>query len=192
MPDNSPDIAASQRTRLLGAGIVLLEAHLDGAKPSVVVAGAGEERVRLAIMDDLGAGVAVEIAGELPRRLIPRRCVGHMEREERRLQLRFVLRGDEHVDDIVVAEDDASVVVYGIVCASVAGTRGDAYEGPWHVYLERPLGDRVVIDAVTGSPVPYKNVFAALARGSGEVSGGGTLTRAAGRSRRPRERGAGP
>jgi hypothetical protein len=133
------------------------------------IAGAGEERVRVAITDELGAGVDMEIAGELPRQHMPRRCVGHMEREERRLQLRFVLRGDEHVDDIVVAEDDACVVVYGIVCTSVAGTARDACEGPWHVYLDRPLGDRMVIDGVTGSPVPYKNVSAGLARDRGAV-----------------------
>jgi hypothetical protein len=87
--------------------------------------------------------------------------------------------GDEHVDDIVVAEDDACVVVYGIVCTSVAGSGRDAYEGPWRVYLERPLGDRMVIDGVTGSPVPYKNVFAELARDCGEAPGGRTATRAA-------------
>jgi hypothetical protein len=91
-----------------------------------VVAGAGEERVELAIADELGTAVDVEIAGELPRRHVPRPCVGQMEREERRLQLRFILRGDEHVDDIVVAEDDQSVVVYGIVCTLVAGTDRDA------------------------------------------------------------------
>ncbi len=169
MPDNSPDIAAKQRPRLLRAGIVLLENDLDGAKPSVLVAGAGEERVRLAVVDDLGEGIDVEIAGELPRRHVPRPCAGFMEREERRLQLRFVLCGDEHVDDIVIAEDDACVVVYGIVCTSVAGTGRDAYEGPWHVHLDRPLGDRVVIDAGTGSPVPYKNVFAEPARDYGEA-----------------------
>ena len=48
------------------------------------------------------------------------------------------------------------------MCTSVAGTSRDAYEGPWHVYLDRPLGDRVVIDGVTGSPVPYKNIYAEL------------------------------
>jgi hypothetical protein len=85
-----------------------------------------------------------------------------MEREPGRLQLRFVLRGDEHVDDIVVAEDDETVVVYGIVCASVAGTDGPAWEGPWHVYLGQPLAGRVVIDGVTGSPVPYRNIYAEL------------------------------
>jgi hypothetical protein len=87
-----------------------------------------------------------------------------MEREARRLQLRFVLCGDEHVDDIVLAEDDESVVVYGIVCTSVAGTNGRAWEGPWHVYLGQPLGDRAVIDGVTGSPVPYRNIYAELCR----------------------------
>ena len=168
MPENSPDLAAAQRTRLLRAGIVVLEEDLNGARPNVVVAGASEERVALAIADELGAAVGVEIAGELPRRHMPRPCVGHMEREERRLQLRFVLRGDEHVDEIVVAEDDDCVVVYGIVCTSLAGTGGDTYEGPWHIYLDRPLGDRGVIDGVTGSPVPYKNVFAELAQDDGE------------------------
>jgi hypothetical protein len=76
--------------------------------------------------------------------------------------LRFVLRGDEHVDDIVVAEDNESVVIYATVCASVAGMDGQAWEGAWHVYLGQPLADRVVIDGVTGSPVPYKNIFAEL------------------------------
>jgi len=109
-------------------------------------------------MDELGAAVSVDIAGELPRRHVPRPCVGHMEREERRLQLRFVPRGDEHVDEIVVAEDDDCVVVYGIVCTPAAGSR----RRPVAVHLDRPLGDRVVIDGVTGSPVPYKNIYAEL------------------------------
>jgi hypothetical protein len=30
------------------------------------------------------------------------------------------------------------------------------------VYLAQPLADRIVIDGVSGSPVPSKNVFAEL------------------------------
>jgi hypothetical protein len=30
------------------------------------------------------------------------------------------------------------------------------------VYLDQPLADRVVIDGVTGSPVPYRNIYAEL------------------------------
>jgi hypothetical protein len=41
---------------------------------------------------------------------------------------------------------------------------GPRYEAPVHVSLDRPLGDRAVIDGVTGEAVPYKNVYAALSR----------------------------
>ena len=44
-----------------------------------------------------------------------------MEREPGRLQLRYVTCGDEHIDDIEVAEDDDFVVVLGTVCTSVIG-----------------------------------------------------------------------
>jgi hypothetical protein len=54
-------------------------------------------------------------------------------------------------------------VVFATVCASIGGEAGaHDYEGPWHVYLERPLGVRVVIDGVSGNGVPYKNVYAGL------------------------------
>ena len=39
----------------------------------------------------------------------------------------------------------------------------------FHVYLESPLGDRTVIDGVSGDAVPYKNVYAALGRGPGAL-----------------------
>lgn len=139
MAGNSRDISDAQRTKLLRAGVVLLDYDLGARHPWAVVTGAGAERVERVVADELGVAVDVEIAGDVPRRLMPRPCVGHMEREPGRLQLRFVLRGDEHVDDIVQAEDDESVVVYAIVCASVAGMDGQAWEGPWHVYLGQPL-----------------------------------------------------
>ena len=70
--------------------------------------------------------------------------------------------GDEHIDDIEVAEDDDCVVVLGTVCTAVMGEDGDAVECPYHNYLERPLGDRVVIDGFGGEPVPFKNVYAEI------------------------------
>lgn len=84
-----------------------------------------------------------------------------MEREAGRLQLRFVLWPDEHVDDIVVAEDATTVAVLGTVCTPETGGR-ECCEVPCHVYLERPLGDRAVVDGLTGQPVPYKNVYETL------------------------------
>jgi hypothetical protein len=39
----------------------------------------------------------------------------------------------------------------------------DQVEAPFHVYLDEPLGERRVIDALTGREVPYKDVWAELA-----------------------------
>ena len=35
----------------------------------------------------------------------------------------------------------------------------DTVGHPYHVYLKQPLGERDVIDAVVGLPVPYFNVY---------------------------------
>ena len=85
-----------------------------------------------------------------------------MEREAGRLQVRFELRGKEHVEDIVVAEEEGAVVVFGTVCTALEGAEGDRCEVPCHVYLKEPLGDRTVIDGTTGEVVPYKNVYAEM------------------------------
>ena len=130
----------------------------------VDVAGGHEEWVIPAVQAQLGPDVHVNVPGRLPRRLRPRRCVGYKEREPGRLQLRYVLVGDEHLDEIVVAEDDSSVVVYATICTSVIAETGEATEGPWHVYLDRPLGDRAVIDGFGGVPVPYKDIYRELER----------------------------
>jgi hypothetical protein len=68
---------------------------------------------------------------------VRRRCVGHMEREPGRLQLRYVLRGDDEM----------------------------------YVYLDRPLGDRTVVDGVGGQPVPYVNVYAQLSHDEAGANG---------------------
>jgi hypothetical protein len=159
MADNCPGIAPEQRTALLRHGVVVLDSELDGPCPRIVVTGAGAARVQTLVAQHLGVEVDVEVWSDLPRELRPLRCVGYMEREAGRLQVRFVLRGDEHVDDIVVAEDDAEVVVFATVCTAVAGDGGNAWEGPWHVYLDRPLGDRTVVDGSSGASVPFVNVY---------------------------------
>jgi hypothetical protein len=160
MPSDDTWINAADRVALLRHGIVALESDEAGLRLGVT--GAGEDRVRETIARRLGSDVTVEVLGDLPRRLEPRPCVGYMEREPRRLQLRFALRGDQHVDEVVVAEDETTVVVFATVCTSVRGEPRAWCEGPVHVYLESALGDRTVIDGVSGDAVPYKNVYAAL------------------------------
>jgi hypothetical protein len=56
------------------------------------------------------------------------------------------------------------VVVFATVCTAVAGESGRAWEGPWHVHLDRPLGDRTVVDGGSGANVPYVNVYDRLVR----------------------------
>jgi hypothetical protein len=141
-------ISAEDRVALLRKGIVVIEADATRGRLRVGVTGGGVDRV----VD----------AGLLPRRLLPLRCVGHKEREPGRLQLRFVVSDDEHVDDIVVAEDAATVAVLGTVCTPESGEDREYCEVPCHVYLERPLGHRTVVDGVTGEAVPYKDVYAKL------------------------------
>jgi hypothetical protein len=109
---------------------------------------------------------------ETPRRLGPRGCVAHREREPGRLQLRFVLSLDEDMHEIVVVENEDSVQVFAIVCGPVTSRSSERVDAPWHVYLERPLGRRRVIDALSGRDVPYRNVLAELAADYGLQYGG--------------------
>jgi hypothetical protein len=97
-----------------------------------------------------------------PRRLTPRSAVGYCEREPGRLQVRLVVDRDEHIDDILVDENDDSVVIFASVCAPTTGAWRDQMDAPFHVYLGQPLGERKVIDALSGREVPYRNVWAEL------------------------------
>jgi hypothetical protein len=158
MTETESLVGATERVELLRHGIVVVEEDAT----YVAVTGAGLARVHEIAERILGEGVTVEVWGGTPREIRPNRCRGHMEREEGRLQVRYALRGDEHVDDIVVAEDERTVVVFGTVCTAVAGEHGEGCEAPCHVYLNSPLGDRTVVDGTTGEVVPYKNVWAEL------------------------------
>ena len=107
-----------------------------------------------------------------PRRLAPRSCVAYCEREPGRLQVRLVVDRDEHIDDIVVIEDDDSVVVCASICSPTTGARRDQIDAPFHVYLEEPLGERKVVDALSGRAVPYRHVLAEIAAEQALRNGG--------------------
>jgi hypothetical protein len=152
-------VAPQDRAALLRQGIAVVDAEYENGRLHVEVTGRPDERVLDAVKERFGPATAVSIVDDLPRRLYARPCVGQMEREEKRLQLRYVHWPDEHVDDILVVEDDESVVVFGMMCVSAGIKPGDACESPYHVYLDRPLGGRTVYCGVSGEPVPYKNVW---------------------------------
>jgi hypothetical protein len=62
---------------------------VEAAGLRVGVAGYGEARVRRIVASRLGDAVTIDVLGDVSRRLEARRCVGWMEREPGRLQLRF-------------------------------------------------------------------------------------------------------
>ena len=99
----------------------------------------------------------------------------------RRLQLRYALYPDEFMYGIEVEESDSAVMVSATVCSPPEGDRSELCEIPFHVYLDRPLGKRVVIDGSSERTVPYKNIYAILAA---EVHGAGSHGRQTRRARR--------
>ena len=152
-------VAPKDRAALLRQGVALIDAESRDGRLIVEVTGAPEDRARAVVAERLGATTRVTVVDDLPRRLYARPAIGHMEREEGRLQLRYVLWPDEHMADVVVVEDEESVVVLGMVCVAAACEAGDAGETPTHVYLDAPLGGRTVYDGCSGEAIPYKNVW---------------------------------
>ncbi len=85
-----------------------------------------------------------------------------MEREPGRLQLRVALHGREGVCSVLFEEDDEAVTVLILVCGEEE-PETDWVGCPVHIYLEKPLGGRAVLDVVQGCrAVPYVNVYEKL------------------------------
>jgi len=153
-------ITTEDRAALLKEGVVLHSvSHYEEHPTQVFVTGPDEARARDVVTTRLGNEIEVTVCGDTPREVRPRRCYGQMEREPGRLQLRYELQDEEHGDQIIVAEDDDRVVVFGTVCIPIDLEPGPIVGHPFHVYLDRPLGDRAVFDAVANAPVPYFNVY---------------------------------
>jgi hypothetical protein len=154
------EITVKDRMALLKERVVVHSVHhFEKFGTQVYVTGPDGTRARELVAERLGDQVEVTVCGTELREIRPRACDGHMEREAGRLQLRYSVQREEHLDEIVVAEDGERVVVLGAICAPIGLLPGHLVECPYHVYLEQPLGDRTVIDAVTGTPVPYFNVY---------------------------------
>lgn len=93
-----------------------------------------------------------------------RACVGHMEREPGRLQLRVDLYPDEGVCTVLFEEDERAVTVLIVVCGE-PDFRRDPVNCPVHIHLGQPLGERDVLDIVMNRRrVPHRNVYRELER----------------------------
>ena len=99
-----------------------------------------------------------------PPELAARLRRGHMEPREPAPAATALrpLRGRGGVCDVEIEEEDDAVTVCGFICAGEDEEPVDHSEScdcPVHVYLERPLGERVVIGGPPGRRVPYRNVW---------------------------------
>jgi hypothetical protein len=84
------------------------------------------------------------------------RCLAYREREPGRLQLRVVMSTCDGICDAIVEECEDRVYVRVVLCYddSVEPTADQYANCPTHVYLEKPLGERKVIDAETDRVLP--------------------------------------
>lgn len=163
-------VTPADRAALLRKGVVVLGDGRSRQGRWAFVTGPDPDRARVDARLQFGPKVVVDVVGAVPRHLVPRACDGHMEREPGRLQLRYATTASEHIDDVLVEEDEESVVVFATVCTPVVNHERHLMEGPHHVYLDRPLGGRRVFDGVTGREVPYKNMWDDL-RAAGALGG---------------------
>src|SRR5689334_15712415 len=134
MTNEVQNISDEDRVALMRESIHVLSTERHRGRLNVYVASPDEERARDAVRACLGAAVDVWVCGDVPRVVRPQPCVGYMEREAGRLQLRYVNREDQHMDHIFVAEDDETVVVFGMSCVSPLEPSGDEVDSPYHEY----------------------------------------------------------
>jgi hypothetical protein len=93
----------------------------------------------------------------------PRRALGFRERNIGELELRVALGSHEGgVCDVIVDERDDEVYVRVLLCydpddvdTRIGKRKLEYTDCPVRVWLERPLGDRAVIDVDTDEELPY-------------------------------------
>jgi hypothetical protein len=88
----------------------------------------------------------------------PRKIIAYREREPGRLQLRVPLSRGGGVCEVVVEEDEQTVRVRALVHYHDDDEDGpgshERVNCPVHVYLDRPLQGRQVVDVETGAALP--------------------------------------
>jgi hypothetical protein len=140
------DAVEDCRARLLERKIVILDER-DGR---LLATGASAERV-VETVQRLLPDHEVEVVGPMPREHRPARCDGWRDKGENTLRVWVAHYDDEHIDEVLAAEDDDRIVVMAFVCSPAArGESSKLVHEPARVHLTRPVGNRPVIDGLTG------------------------------------------
>jgi hypothetical protein len=103
------------------------------------------------IAERFGDAVRLEVLGDRGAVLEPHAWDCYEATSPGRLTIRFLGGPRDSIDRVVVVEDDRTVAVEMWLRESLHDVRGSEFYRA-DVELESPLGDRVVVDAVTGAP----------------------------------------
>jgi len=155
-PTLSPQVLAVKAEFLARGVVVLDEERPTKGAPAPSVAASRPERAAAAVAELLGAGWELDWVGTTPREIVPRALVDYSDRGMGVLKLGIVLYAEEHIDEVLLAEDDEKIVVAAYVCSPGVALPGARQEVA-KVYAERDIGDRLVIDALTGEVLRRAN-----------------------------------
>ena len=146
-PAFSDDVRAVQAQLLRRGVAVLAEEEHRGTRFLTV---SSYNRDRTALVSELLPDVQVDWAGRTARQIVPARCVGWRKKADDVLRVWIALHTDEHIDEVVAAENDDEVVVLAFACTPTAGSEGGWRSEPIRVDLDSPIGDRQVICGFSG------------------------------------------
>ena len=145
------DEAEAVRAEMMLRGVIALH-ECDG---TLLVTAPTEERAVAVVAELLGEAFAVDWLGETNHRIVPARVLHYEYFPVNTIYLTVEARADEHVDCSCVAEDDEMVVVAAFKCSPRYADRGPDKPQLERVLLDGYLGDRPVIDALTGEVLAH-------------------------------------
>lgn len=146
----SPEVLAVH-AELLARGVVALGESRPRKGPKILfVASALPEWAEAAVPDLLDDSWEIDWLGETPRRIVPRRILEYGDRGMGGLKVTLVLQDEEHVDEVLIAEDDDKIVLAAFVCSPALPTGGPSAVEAIKKYAARDLAGRPVIDRFTG------------------------------------------
>jgi hypothetical protein len=139
------------RAELLARGVVVLrERRPRKGDKSLTVASYRPEWARHAVPELLGEDWEVDWVGETPREIVPVRILSYRDRGMGGIKLFVAIGDEEHVDEVLLAEDAEKIVLAAYVCSPATGSGGRHRIEAIKKYAARSLDGRPVIDRFSG------------------------------------------
>ena len=139
------------RAELLARGVVVLKARCSvRGEMTLSVAADRIESAMESVPKLLGEHWVVDWLGPTPRQIVPAPILSYRDRGMGGIKLFVALGEEEHVDEVLLAEDDEKVVLAAYVCSPALPTGSRHRIDAVKRYAKRSLDGRPVIDRLTG------------------------------------------